>query len=484
MKPRGSIVGPLILIALGVLFLFHNILPNFSALDLLARFWPFLLIALGLLRLIEISIRAARGWSLPVNGISGGAWFLIVLFCFFGWGLFTVRTPNNWWKRIGIEHSVEVFGNSYNYTFTEQHATVGKTPRVVIEGFRGDAKITGSDDPQIRINGQKTIRALEQREADQADADTPVELTVQGDTVTVRCNQDRVNPRTRISTELDLMVPKSANIQITGRQGDLEVNQINGPVEIISDNAGVGLEDIGGNVKIDTRRSDSIRCTNVKGTVDLRGRGNDLDLQNIAGQVTINGSYGGVITLRELAKPLRFEGAQTEFRVEGLPGQIRLERGSFSAENFVGPLQLFTRATDIQISNFSEPIEITADKGDIDLRPSKLPLGKMTVKTHAGKIDLAIPTAAKFDLRASTNRGEIENEFGDPLKVESDGRGAKLQGIVGVGPVLNLATNRGTITVRRTSADEILPPSMPKHPSEKEPSEPPEPPKAPARVEL
>ena len=62
---------------------------------------------------------------------------------------------------------------------------------------------------------------------------------------------------------------------------------------VISDNAGVRLQNIGGRVKVDTKKSDIVRATGVKGDVELKGRGRDVELEEIAGQVTINGSYSG-----------------------------------------------------------------------------------------------------------------------------------------------------------------------------------------------
>src|SRR6202040_2124881 len=51
---RTSIVAPLLLIALGTLFLARNLYPDLPLVDYLARFWPFVLIAWGVLRLAEI----------------------------------------------------------------------------------------------------------------------------------------------------------------------------------------------------------------------------------------------------------------------------------------------------------------------------------------------------------------------------------------------------------------------------------------------
>ena len=44
---RSSIVGPIILILIGGLFLANNLRPDIPMLEFLGRFWPFMLIALG-----------------------------------------------------------------------------------------------------------------------------------------------------------------------------------------------------------------------------------------------------------------------------------------------------------------------------------------------------------------------------------------------------------------------------------------------------
>ena len=45
-----------------------------------------------------------------------------------------------------------------------------------------------------------------------------------------------------------------------------------------------------------------------------------MELENIAGQVTINGAYNGTLDFKNLAKPLQFEGARnTELSVQAVP---------------------------------------------------------------------------------------------------------------------------------------------------------------------
>jgi DUF4097 and DUF4098 domain-containing protein YvlB len=248
-------------------------------------------------------------------------------------------------------------------------------------------------------------------------------------------------------------VPKGAAIEATGTRGDFDISGLSGDVDISSENAGVRIQDLGGSAKIETRRSDLIRCVNVKGTVDLRGHGEDVELTKIQGQVTINGDYTGTISLRDLAKPARVQDMRTQLEVQQIPGEVRLDRGSLSLQNIIGPLKLNTHATDVELDGVSNEVSMEIDKGDVELRPGRLPLGKMTIRTRSGNIEVALPESAGFALNANTDRGEIDNEFGDALKQWHQGRGARLEGTVGSGPDVVLNTGRGSITVRKATAE-------------------------------
>ena len=455
MRPRGSVVGPLILIVIGALFLMHTISPEFRVWDLVGRGWPFLLILWGGLQIIEITARVLRGRPLPVNGISGGGWVLVVLICLAGLTVWEVRRPDAWWRRAGFEESVEAFGEGHDYTIPSITKTTGKTPHIVIEGFRGDAKITGGDDTDaVSVSGHKTVQSFDEKEADQADKRTPVEIAMQGNTVTIRCNQDKSNTQTRITSDLEISVPKGASVEATGTRGDFDITSINGDIDLSSDNAGVHLEDVAGNVKVDTGQSDVIRCINVTGAVELHGHGADIDLETIAGQVTIDGEFGGTLTLRELKKPVRIENFHTELDLQQVNGEVRLDRGSLNMEDVIGPVKLTTRSTDVTINGFTDALEMAVEKGDVDVRPEHLPLGKMIVHTRSGNIELALPQSAAFALTAATNHGEVDNQFGDALKERAEGRGARLEGSIGSGPDVNLQTDRGTITVRKANAED------------------------------
>jgi hypothetical protein len=450
---RTSVVAPLLLIGIGLLFLARNMYPDLALIDYFARYWPVLLILWGVLRLAEILFWAATEKELPARGMSGGEWILIVFLCMIGLSVHTVRGFENWWPRSGITMGgIDMFGESFDYPIAAEKPA-GKTPRVIIESFRGNARITGTDATSVKVTGHKTIRSLEQNRADRANQDSPFEITGDANELTIRTNQDHVGGNQRITDEMEITVPKGSTIEAHGRYGDFDINDIAGNVEVISDNAGVRLQNIGGEVKIDTRKSDIIRAISVKGPVDLKGHGADVELQDIDGQVTMAGTYSGVIQFRNISKPLRFQGQQTDLNIEKLPGQVRMALGDFTATNLVGPVRLNTRSRDVHISDFTNSLEVSVERGDVELRPGKLPIAKMDVHAHFGDVEVSLPSAAKFDLTGTTGRGEVYSDFGAPLHTERNGQGGAIRGSSG-GPVINLQTERGKMTVRKATADD------------------------------
>jgi len=447
---RGSVIGPLILILLGGLFLLHNVWPEIPMVDIMAKYWPFVLIAWGGLRLVEILLWAIMSKPIPRNGVSGGEWMLVFLICIIGGTMYTARHYATWFPTGRAWHgmALDVGGDNYDYTLASTEKPCAKNCKVLIESFQGNAKITGSKDATtVNVSGHETVRSFDQNEADKANKATVLELIPQGDEVTA---------------ELEITVPMGASIEGHGRLGDFDIQNVNGSVDINSDNAGVRLENIGGDVRVDLRKSDIIRAIAVKGNMDLRGRGQDVELQNIAGQVTVGGTYTGQIQLSNLMKPLNWEDTQITVKCEKLPGQLHMGLGELTANNLVGPIRVNARSRDIQMSDFTQRLELTIERGNVELAPGKN-VPEIDAHSHSGDIELALAEGAKVDLKATTDHGEAHNDYGEPLRVEETPRGATIAGGSG-GAQVRLETGRGAVTVRKASPGEIAFPNPPKSP--------------------
>ncbi len=447
---RSSIAFPIALILLGALFLASNLFPQVRVLDLFSRYWPFLLIGYGTLRSAELVLAYQAGRPLPTAGLSSGEWFLAVFLVFVGGGIagFTRFARNFPADRITVR-GLDVFGEAHERRMSAKVTAPG-IQKVIVDNQRGDVRIVATDASEVSVNGSNTIRAFSEQEADKIHNDLGLTAENQNGQVLIRTNHERAPSDVRISSDIEVTVPRSATVECRGRYGDFEVVGVNGNVEVNSDNAGVRLQDLGGNVRIDLRRSDLVRAINVKGAVDVKGRGSDLELENIEGPVTVLASYSGELMFRNLSRSLRYESSSSKISFAQVPGFVRLSRGELMATRINGPSRIESNTKDVRVSEFSGPLEVEVDRGDVELRPGKS-VDRMNVTTDNGEVDLVLPEAAKFNLDARVDRGEAQNDWGAPFTMQSEGRGAFLKGANGSGPTLNVRAKRGSVTLRKST---------------------------------
>lgn len=452
MNRRASIIGPLILILLGGLFLIHNLRPDLSLLRSAAQHWPWLLMAWGAIRLVEVLFWYQHSQPLPRTGVSGGEWVLVVFLCLLGSGMASVMRLNNGWSNVNARGwGWQIMGEQYDFPLSAETKADGVT-RIVVENLRGTARITGTDAAIVKVNGHKTVRALDRATAERADRETGLELERQGDVLYIRSNQQKWSGDERVSAELDISLPKTVLLECKSRVGDFDITDMRNAVLINSDNAGVRLQNIQGRAEINVRKSDIVRAVNIQGDVVLKGSGEDLEFDNITGQVTADFSYTGDLEFKNLAKPLRFESNTVTLNIERIPGRLQLTRGDIEAEGIAGPSRIKSGSKDVRVTEFTGATEIEVDRGDIRLAPGRGPLGQIDARTRSGEIEVALPEKAGFSLTAKVNKGSVENDFGSPLKKEDEGRSERITGTTGPGPTVNLDADRGSIRVRKSGA--------------------------------
>lgn len=474
---KNSLVGPMVLIVLGGLFLANNLRPDFSPWRLVLEYWPYILILWGLMRLVEVGILAARNQPLPKRGISGGEWALIVFVSLIASGMWFAMDTRERFRsgRVNLR-GLQIFGETFEYPLSARQASA-KTPRIIVENRRGNVRLVGGDKDEVVVTGHHSITSMDRAEADKIRERMQLEVLTQGDQIVIRTNQERGGTDNRVESDLEVQIPKGASVECRGTRGDFDVSQISGNLEVVSDNAGVRGQDIGGNVRVDLRRSDIVRLLRVKGNVDVKGsRAEDLELEEIGGLVVVDGQFTGDVEFRRTDKQLRFTSDRTNLTIEKLKGRARMSDGDLEVEDLLGAMKLRSRSKDVRVSNFSVPVEIELERGDIELSPGAATLAVTVARTSSGSVTMHLPENAKFDIEAVSRRGEVENLYGTPLERREDDRGGSIRGSNG-GPRIQLETGRGTMTITRGTA------VLPRKEISGAPPAPPAPPKPPTLVE-
>ena len=444
---QRSLAGPLILIGIGCLFLLNNIRPDFSVWDAISRWWPFLLIAFGVIRLAEVLFFYNRGQAASQRGISGGQVWLIALICV------AAYAATNHRRVIRINNfqsgGVQIFGEQYDYPIAVHGDALGVT-MLVLDNLRGNVTVSGSDEPGYSADGHKSVKAYNKAEADVNDSKTQVRFVREGNQLIVRTDERGSIDANRLSTDMEIRVPRGVSVEARGRSGDLSVNSIAGMVDIQSDRGDIRLSDIGGNARVAVAHSGLVKASGLKGNLDVEGRGSDVQLENVAGQVSITGSYSGTLEFKNLAKPMHFESDRTELRIAQIAGTFTMDLGDIRASHLLGPVKLRTRSRDVHIDDFTDSMDLEMERGDIELTPGKLPLARIDVRSHNGNVDVTLPDRADFNLSARTGQGEVHNEFGDAVRTEIEGRSASLRSANPRGAAITLSTDRGAITVKKS----------------------------------
>lgn len=443
---RRSLSGPLVIITIGVLFLLNNFNPDIISFHSLFRYWPFLLIGFGIIRLIEVFIDAGRARPLAPSHFSAAGIVAIVVVCLV-WGAITHRgTRTSSW------HGFPAWQMGEEYDFDVQQTlpvSIGDT-RLVIEGLRGNVTISGDDSNAVKVTGHRTIQCFSRTTASVTNNRMHLELVRNGNDMVLRSSGPTDHDDLTVAYDIDVKIPRRMSLSNQGAVENVTAEALDGGVNISGATGNVRLTSIGGDVRVETtRRKDLVRAVGIKGKLDLRGTGTDLQIEDVEGLVTIQGSYFGTLDFRNLTKALHFESEQTDLRVEKLPGSISMDLGDFRADNVTGPLHLRCESRDIHINNFSNELEVNVDRGDIELNPQRTPLAKMDVQVRAGDIDLAIPEKASFELHANTTQGDVDNQYGKGVSATSEGRSASLKSDSAGGPAINVTTGRGNITVKK-----------------------------------
>lgn len=435
------------MIVIGLLFLINNVWPGALSFSRIGDYWPFLLIAAGLIGLVEVLWRASHGINPPPRVFYGAGIFWVLVI-----GLIlsvASRGHNNWrFGRFG-NPAISIFGSDYEYDINLTQSSRGVT-RVVLDNLHGNLSLKGQDSGDVQVTGRKTVRAYNQGDADRANQQSQVHLDRQGDSLVLHTDDFAGSGMIQVSADLDITLPRGVSIESRGRNGDLSIDEVDGPFEISGGRGDVRLNHIAKDVKIESTRSGDIHVTDSQGGVELDGRGGDIQMENIAGGVTVNGEFDGTLGFRNLAKPMQFTSQRSEFHAAAVPGSVTIDLGNISLQDVTGPVRFRTAVRDIKATDVTGGLDLNVDRGDIEITQTKTPLSKIDAHTRNGDVVVAVPKSAEFQIDASTAQGDGENDFGDGVRQESSGRGATIKGGAGSGPLITIQTDRGMITLKKS----------------------------------
>jgi DUF4097 and DUF4098 domain-containing protein YvlB len=470
-----SVVGPLILVAVGIiaLLIYAGRLDSGTFWAWYGRWWPLLLILAGVAMLGEWALDMRRKTPVRRGGSFVGILILLAII-----GVCSAWGHSNWdWMRHDFGDSDDFFNmfGRPQHDLDQQvlNSNVPANAVVDIENPRGDVSITAGDTQTVQVEAHEVAYADSDASAKRIFDAEAAHVQVSGNAVHIRSDgsdSGRVN--------LTVIIPRTAQIAINDRHGDVTASGLSNGATITAGHGEVHLSAIQGSVQVhfSTDRGD-FSAHQVTGDITADGRCNDVTLSEVTGKVTITGELQGNVHMEKLSGPVHLHTSITDLVFGELPGDMTLDDEDLRITEARGKVTVTTHSKNIDLTQIYGDTFVQDRDGNISISPA----GPYSVEAHStsgeGNLDVTLPPNASGTVDGRTHNGEIEVvDF--PLTVSGD-TSKTVIGRIGSGSgKITLSTDTGDIHIKRGSG---FPPPSESSPSTSSASEPGEPPPAHAR---
>ena len=460
---RGSIVGPLIILGVGVMFLLAEIgrISWGQSLEWYSRWWPAVLIAAGFVLLLEWFIDQQRGSETGhVRVLGGSVVFLLILLVLAG---LASRTAE-----YGLAWRDHTFGNGYHkldYLLGDRHdadssvlSPLAKATTLVIMNPHGDVTVTGSSsDDQVHVNVHTQTYAWKDSDVERKTKDLQPIFSSDGGVLKLNINSVEGG-----EADLTVTVPHSAPLTVQADHGDVNVSEMGAPVTISANHGDVDVSGIDGSVTLHMNDDDgSVTLHSIHGGASVEGHSGDIDISDVTGDLTLQGDFFGSTNLEHINGPIHFTTTRTQFSAARLDDEFNVDKDSLNASELLGPVVLKTENKNITLDRIQGSADVSNRNGSVELTHAP-PLSPISIQNQHGSVDLGLPGGVGFTLNAQTRNGDMENDFDLSPVGENDVH--TLRGrIGGGGPTVTITTTDGDVTVRKSSVAP-LPPAPPAAP--------------------
>lgn len=451
-----SIVGPIILIAIGIvgLLLYSGRIAPGTFWSWYGHWWPLLLIIAGLGLLAEWALDMRR--QTPVHR-GGGFVGVLILLAILGFG---AASSGEFWgpMRANWGNHEDNFFNMFGlpeHDQDQQLLNVQAAPNAVvqIENPRGDVSVTAGDGLNVEVQAHQVAFASSESEARKIFDAIQAHVTVSGNTVLVRSDS---NNRGRLN--LNVTVPKTAQVTVRSGHGDVTAAGLGAGATITSSHGDVRLSTIAGSVQVhfSNDRGD-FSAHQIDGDLTADGNCNDLTFSEIKGKVTLSGEIFGDVHMENVTGPLHLHTSVTELELATLPGDMTLNSDDLRVTEAKGQVRVSTHAKDVDLSQIYGDTVVNNSRGQIRIEPA----GAFSVLARNGKgdVEVTLPPDASAIVDGNTHNGDIVSDF--PLTINGE-ESKTVTGRIGTGAEkINLVADVGDLRIRRGSGFPPPPPTPP-----------------------
>ncbi len=452
-RHRPSLLGGFLWVGIGVLFLLGNLGYALDFWTLVSRYWPILLILLGLGKVAEyylqknsVSIRAGEIFGILAILLLGTAISKMS-------GSHVGQIIRNFPIEIGgtLVRPGQWFGESH--TYTEEATYTMESPAIIrIENSNGTVAIAEGSGNEIGVRLQNVIfgnEALTKEIAGQirletfrertgkspgaGKSETDLEEKPEYEVFVVRTNRKELSSKNyRFNTNMEILVPADSDVQVRNSFGEIIAAEIDARLDLSTSHRPITVRDCSGQFTVSNQYAESL-LTNLVGNLHFKGRGGvraesiegDLNVANEFSPVNISGIDGevavsnneGSIHIDNVTKPVAIKARGTRVRVEDLEDDLDITASHRNVDilDVAADVSINSRYATVSLNDIGGSVTITSDNDRFNANDIR---GQIDMKGRNSRIH-ANDVAGPLNIE-TTLKDVIVNDFGDACSVTNE----------------------------------------------------------------
>jgi DUF4097 and DUF4098 domain-containing protein YvlB len=298
----------------------------------------------------------------------------------------------------------------------EQTTDTAPGGKLIVDVDFGTIDIAPGDDSHVMVKAyRKIVAGSPAQEKEYTDA-TPITITTQGHTTTVRAKPEggdgdwNWSGNITMDARYTIRVPRSFNAEIHTGGGTIAINELAGNIK---------ADTSGGDLKF-ARLRGPLRASSSGGHIDVNSCDGAINVETNGGRINA-GTGNGTLTARTFGGAIAVHDFGGDAKVETSGGKLTLD-------NIQGRL-------------FGE----TSGGSILATIPAPVP-GDVKLETAAGRIEVTLPADAAMNLNAETDEGTVTSDL--PILAAHSSRDGLKGTINGGGKALVLRTGAGSIAIK------------------------------------
>lgn len=424
----GTFTLSIVLIALGAMMILSKT-SNLPAGELIAKWWPIVIILLGVDFLICTAIASHKGRQSGIDILSIILIVILVVGFNGSYSLVRIFSKNNIIGNIPNDFSNPmVYAHESKFTKDVSLSAKGTSKLKVYNQF-GDIDIAKGTGDKIEISADITIR--NDNEAYAQEISEKLFKTTEGKTASIESDIQKYIDRSRIkgiTINYTIKIPDGISTEVENKFGKTNIDSIKGDVDIDSSFGAIKVNSIYGDVDIDSSFGD-VDVTGVTKSADVTSKHGKISIQDIKGDVKTDCSLGAT-------------------NIDNVSGQVtaKNESGSLDVSNIKGAVKLDNSLGTVTVSEISSSADISAKQGKISLSQTNPINSDVKIEHHLGDIDIYLPKTQAGKFYAKTEHGSITSNFG--LNVQKKDNSSIIDQTIGSSSAnFNIINKQGSISI-------------------------------------